>query len=103
MVPLTFEHNTLERLKPLAGVAVDAVVSCGKTKFAEAMIFTHRGISGPSILQISSYWREGDEICIAMLPETDIFEALRDQRKQNGKQALQTALALYLPRKLAQT
>nr|WP_312969911.1 NAD(P)/FAD-dependent oxidoreductase [Brucella intermedia] len=103
LVPLTFEPNTLERLKPLAGVAVDAVVSCGKTKFAEAMLFTHRGISGPSILQISSYWREGDEIRIAMLPETDIFEALREQRKQNGKQALQTALAAYLPRKLAQT
>ncbi len=103
LVPLTFEPNTLERLKPLAGVAVDAVVSCGKTKFAEAMLFTHRGISGPSILQISSYWREGDEIRIAMLPETDIFEALREQRKQSGKQALQTALAVYLPRKLAQT
>ena len=103
LVPLTFEPNTLERLKPLAGVAVDAVVACGKMKFAEAMLFTHRGISGPSILQISSYWREGDEIRIAMLPETDIFEALREQRKQNGKQALQTALALYLPRKLAQT
>ena len=103
LVPLTFEPNTLERLKPLAGIAVDAVVSCGKTKFAEAMLFTHRGISGPSILQISSYWREGDEIRIAMLPETDIFEALREQRKQNGKQALQTALALYLPRKRAQT
>ncbi|MBR7651309.1 NAD(P)/FAD-dependent oxidoreductase [Brucella oryzae] len=103
LVPLTFEPNTLERLKPLAGVAIDAVVSCGKTKFAEAMLFTHRGISGPSILQISSYWREGDEIRIAMLPRTDIFEALREQRKQSGKQALQTALALYLPRKLAQT
>jgi len=103
LVPLTFEPNTLERLKPLAGVAVDAVVACGKTKFAEAMLFTHRGISGPSILQISSYWREGDEIRITMLPETDIFEALREQRKQNGKQALQTALAIYLPRKLAQT
>ncbi|MBB3217947.1 hypothetical protein FHW72_003038 [Ochrobactrum sp. RC6B] len=103
LVPLTFEPNTLERLKPLAGVAVDAVVSSGKTKFAEAMLFTHRGISGPSILQISSYWREGDEIRIAMLPETDIFEALREQRKKNGKQALQTALTVYLPRKLAQT
>jgi len=103
LVPLTFVPNTLERLKPLAGVAADAVVSCGKTKFAEAMLFTHRGISGPSILQISSYWREGDEIRIAMLPETDIFEALREQRKQSGKQALQTALAAYLPRKLAQT
>lgn len=54
-------------------------------------------------MQISSYWREGEEIRIAMLPDMDIFEALREQRKQNGKQALQTALAIYLPRKLAQT
>ncbi|EFM57104.1 BaiN/RdsA family NAD(P)/FAD-dependent oxidoreductase [Brucella inopinata] len=102
LVPLTFEPNMLERLKPLAGIAVDAVVACGKVTFSEAMLFTHRGISGPAILQISSYWREGDEIRIAMLPGTDIFEALREQRRQNGKQALQTALALYLPRKLAQ-
>ena len=102
LVPLTFEPNTLERLKPLAGVAVDASVACGKTRFAEAMLFTHRGISGPSILQISSYWREGNEIRISMLPQTDIFEALRDQRKQNGRQALQTALAIHLPKKLAQ-
>jgi predicted Rossmann fold flavoprotein len=103
LVPLTFEPNTLERLKPLAGIAVDAVVSCGKTSFTEAMLFTHRGISGPSILQISSYWKEGDEIRISMLPGTDLFEALRTQRTQNGKQALQTALGLHLPKKLAQT
>jgi predicted Rossmann fold flavoprotein len=103
LVPLTFEPHLLERLKPLAGVAVDAVVSCKKTNFAEAMLFTHRGISGPSILQISSYWKEGDEIRISMLPGTDLFEVLRTQRTQNGKQALQTALGLHLPKKLAQT
>ncbi|MCK4206024.1 NAD(P)/FAD-dependent oxidoreductase [Brucella pituitosa] len=102
LVPLTFEPHLLERLKPLAGVAVDAVVSCKKTKFAEAMLFTHRGISGPSILQISSYWREGDEIVISMLPTTDLFEALREQRSKNGKQALQTALSFFVPKKLAQ-
>ncbi|MCX2697593.1 MULTISPECIES: BaiN/RdsA family NAD(P)/FAD-dependent oxidoreductase [Ochrobactrum] len=102
LVPLTFEPHLLERLKPLAGIAVDAVVSCKKTKFAEAMLFTHRGISGPSILQISSYWREGDEIAISMLPKTDLFDALRDQRSKNGKQALQTALSFFIPKKLAQ-
>jgi len=102
-VPLTFDQNTLERLKPLSGNAVDAVVSCGKTKFSEAMLFTHRGVSGPSILQISSYWREGDEIAISMAPGTDIFEVLRVARAQNGKQALQTALSAHLPKKLAQT
>jgi predicted Rossmann fold flavoprotein len=103
LVPLTFEPNTLERLRPLAGIAVDAVVSCGKTQFSEAMLFTHRGISGPAILQISSYWREGQEIGIAMLPEVNVFEALRQARAQNGKQAVQTALAAFLPKKLAQT
>lgn len=102
LVPLTFEPHLLERLNPLAGVAVDAVVSCKKTKFAEAMLFTHRGISGPSILQISSYWREGDEMTISMLPKTDLFEALREQRSKNGKQALQTALSFFIPKKLAQ-
>jgi predicted Rossmann fold flavoprotein len=103
LVPLTFEPNTLDRLKPLAGIAVDAAVSCGKTQFSEAMLFTHRGISGPSILQISSFWREGDEIGIAMLPGVDVFEALRAARAENGRQAVQTALAALLPKKLAQS
>ncbi|WP_343312304.1 NAD(P)/FAD-dependent oxidoreductase [Brucella sp. BE17] len=103
LVPLTFEPVTLERLKPLAGIALDASVSCGKTSFDEAMLFTHRGISGPSILQISSFWKEGDEIRIDMLPGTDLFEALRKERSTNGKQALQTVLGFHLPKKLAQT
>jgi len=102
LVPLTFEPHLLERLKPLAGNAVDARVSCRKTQFAEAMLFTHRGLSGPAILQISSYWREGDEVAISMAPGIDLFAVLKEQRKSNGKQALQTALALYLPKKLAQ-
>jgi predicted Rossmann fold flavoprotein len=103
LVPLTFDQNTLARLAPLSGVAVDAVISCGKTKFAEAMLFTHRGLSGPAILQISSYWREGEEIGISMLPGTDVFAALRNARAENGRQAVQTALAAFLPKKLAQT
>ncbi len=102
LVPLTLEPTMLERLTPLAGVSVEAVVSCGKTKFAEAMLFTHRGLSGPSILQISSYWREGSEIAVSMLPGTDVFEELRKARAQNGKQALQTALSAFLPKRLAQ-
>ncbi|MGQ3671845.1 NAD(P)/FAD-dependent oxidoreductase [Xanthobacter sp. TB0136] len=102
LVPLTLEPNLLERLRPLAGVAVDATIACGKTRFAEAMLFTHRGLSGPVILQISSYWREGQELLIDMLPGTDLLAALRTQRRDNGRQALQTALAAHLPRKLAQ-
>ncbi|GAA2817817.1 hypothetical protein EDC40_103551 [Aminobacter aminovorans] len=102
LVPLTFDANTLQKLTPLAGIAVDADVACGKTRFYEAMLFTHRGISGPSILQISSYWREGDEIAISMLPGTDVAAILREAKRANGRQAVQTVLAAHLPKKLAQ-
>jgi predicted Rossmann fold flavoprotein len=102
LVPLTFEVGMLERLKPLAGVAVDAVVSCGKTRFAEAMLFTHRGLSGPSILQISSYWREGQAITVDMAPGVDIAATLKTARQTRGKQAAITVLSEHLPRRLAQ-
>jgi predicted Rossmann fold flavoprotein len=102
LVPLTFDPATLERLVPLAGVAVDATVRSGKTRFKEAMLFTHRGLSGPAILQISSYWREGEEIEVAMAPGVDAFEMLRKARSENGRQSLPTALAAILPKRLAQ-
>ncbi|MBA1156214.1 NAD(P)/FAD-dependent oxidoreductase [Microvirga mediterraneensis] len=102
LVPLTLEPTMLERLTPLAGVSVDAVASCRKTSFAEAMLFTHRGLSGPAILQISSYWREGEEIVLSLLPGVNLFEELRAARAQNGRQALRTALSAFLPKRLAQ-
>ena len=102
LVPLTFEAGVLERLKPLSGVAVDAVVSAGKTRFEEAMLFTHRGLSGPAILQISSYWREGQEIGVDMAPGTDVFETLRAAKGSNGRQAVHTALTALLPKRVAQ-
>ncbi|HEY9344001.1 MAG TPA: aminoacetone oxidase family FAD-binding enzyme, partial [Inquilinus sp.] len=103
LVPLTFEPALLERLKPLAGIAVDAEIGCGRTRFREAMLFTHRGLSGPSILQISSYWREGQEIEVSMLPGTDVLDWLRGARAENGRRALHTVLAEVLPKRLAQT
>lgn len=102
LVPLTFDQQAMQRIKPLSGIAVDATVSHGKTRFEEALLFTHRGLSGPSILQISSFWREGDEIEIALLPNVDVFEALKAARAKSGKQAPQTVLAHYLPKRLAQ-
>jgi predicted Rossmann fold flavoprotein len=102
LVPLTFETGLLSRLKDLAGVATDVRVTSGKTAFDEAMLFTHRGISGPAILQISSYWREGGEITVDMAPGTDLFAALRLARTESGKQAVVTTLARYLPRRLAE-
>lgn len=101
LVPLTFDPSILSGTKELSGISVDdAVVSHGKVTFSEAMLFTHRGLSGPSILQISSYWREGDEIKIAMLPDMDILAVLKQVRQDNGKQEIQTLLAQYLPKKL---
>jgi predicted Rossmann fold flavoprotein len=102
LVPLIFDAATLDRLKPLAGVAVDAIVTCGKTRFEEAMLFTHRGLSGPAILQISSYWREGGEVEIDMAPGVDVFETLRRARAEHGRLALQTVLSRHLPKRLAQ-
>ena len=101
LVPLTFDGTLLERLKVLAGVAVDARVQCGKTAFDEAMLFTHRGLSGPAILQISSYWREGEDIRISLLPGTNLSELLRAAKAENGKQAPHNFLATLLPRRLA--
>jgi hypothetical protein len=101
LVPLTFGSELLERLAPLAGVAVPSRVVRGKTGFDEALLFTHRGLSGPAILQISSYWREGEEIRVDLLPGTDVLEALRAARQSNGKQAAHTFLATLLPRRLA--
>ena len=102
LVPLTFEVKTLERLAPLSGVALDAVVASGKRKFAEAMLFTHRGLSGPAILQISSFWREGGEISVDMAPGVDVFAALKAARTATPKRALATILAEMLPKRLAQ-
>jgi predicted Rossmann fold flavoprotein len=102
LVPLTFEPGMLERLAPLSGVATDVTVAANRKTFAEAMLFTHRGLSGPAILQISSYWREGDAISIDLLPGLDVGERLRRARKETPKQALQTMLAEHLPKRLAQ-
>lgn len=102
LVPLTFEPGLLERFAPLAGVSVDAVVSHGKTRFREGMLFTHRGLSGPSILQISSYWREGEAITVAMAPGEDVFGRLKTMKVENGRQAAHTALGRIVPGRLAE-
>jgi predicted Rossmann fold flavoprotein len=102
LVPLTFEPHLLERIKPLAGVSTPARVRHGKTAFDEALLFTHRGLSGPAILQISSFWREGDAIGINLAPGADMFAVLREARQSAGKQEAQTVIARTLPKALAQ-
>jgi predicted Rossmann fold flavoprotein len=101
LVPLTFDAALLEQFGDLAGVSVDAVVSCGKPSFDEALLFTHRGLSGPVILQISSYWREGQDIVVDMAPGTDVLAELKKLRGEHPRQEMATALAGLVPKRLA--
>ena len=101
LVPLTFAEQELAWMQTLAGVAVDGRVSVGKTGFDEALLFTHRGLSGPAILQISNYWREGQAIRVDLSNGRDIEDLLRAAKAASGRQALRTALAQILPEKLA--
>lgn len=101
LVPLTFADQELAWMRPLAGVSVPARVSSGRTGFAEALLFTHRGLSGPAILQISSYWREGEPILIDLTPGQDLAAGLRAAKAAQGKVALRTALCHWLPERLA--
>jgi predicted Rossmann fold flavoprotein len=102
LVPLTFDAALLAQFKDLSGISVDAVVSCGKTRFDEALLFTHRGLSGPAILQISSYWRAGDDVVIDMAPQRDVLAELKQARSVHPRQELATVLTGVLPRRLAQ-
>ncbi len=101
LVPLTFGEDMLEGFREIAGVAADARVSCGKAAFEEALLFTHRGLSGPSILQISSYWREKQPIRIALLPDVDLSSALLAAKRENGRRSIANALGEILPKRLA--
>jgi len=103
LVPLTFDTTLLAQFKDLSGVSVDAVVSCGKIRFDEALLFTHRGLSGPAILQISSYWREAHDIVIDMAPGTDVLAGLKRSRSDHPRQEMATALADFVPKRLART
>ena len=98
LVPLTFSDK---RFAPLSGTAARARVSNARTRFNEAVLFTHRGLSGPAILQISSYWREGEEIEIDLAPEGQLLDALKAQRQSQGRRNLTTELAQHLPARLA--
>ena len=101
LVPLTFSVQELEWMVPLAGVAVQARVGCGKPRFDEAVLFTHRGLSGPAVLQISNYWREGEALEVNLAPQIDVLAELSAAKQTSGRVALRTALGRILPEKLA--
>jgi len=102
LVPLTFSEKILGICKELTGLSVEAVVSFKKTFFEEGMLFTHRGLSGPSILQISSYWKLGDNININLTPKFNIFKSLEEKKKLNPKQDICLIISEILPKRLAQ-
>ena len=101
LVPLTFNEKILKKCKLLAGVSANALISFKKTFFEEGMLFTHRGLSGPSILQISSYWKEGDSINIDLCPEKNIFNFLLEKRNTAPKQNINTIINSFLAKRLA--
>lgn len=101
LVPLTFAEQELAWMQPLAGVALPGRVTHGKTRFDEAVLFTHRGLSGPAILQISSYWREGEAITLNLAPDRDVLAFLTAEKQANGRAALRSALGRIMPEKLA--
>ena len=103
LVPLMYEPGMLERIAPLSGVSAEVIATANKKSFREALLFTHRGLSGPAILQISSYWREGDPISINLLPDLDLTAVLAWARNETPKYRLQTVLAELMPKRLAQT
>ncbi|WP_210396525.1 NAD(P)/FAD-dependent oxidoreductase [Motiliproteus sediminis] len=102
LVPFTLQPRELEQLKPLAGIAVPARIRCGGAQFRENLLFTHRGISGPVVLQASNYWQPGQPIEIDLLPQLDLADWLKQQRQQKPRSALRTLLAQLLPKRLLQ-
>ena len=101
LVPLTFSEKILAICKELTGLSVEAVVSFKKTFFEEGMLFTHRGLSGPSILQISSYWKLGDNIKVNLSPKLDVDKFLNDRKISSPKQDIGIIVSEILPKRLA--
>ena len=101
LVPLTFAEQELALCRPLAGVSVEAEIAHGGARFRDGLLFTHRGLSGPAVLQISSFWRPGESLTINLAPDTDIAAEMKSARGQGGRVAVPTALARLLPARLA--
>ena len=97
LVPLTLP------VPEISGVALDVEARCGRARFREALLFTHRGLSGPAILQVSSYWKPGQEIVVDLLPDLDAGSFLKERKRTRPKAELRTILAEILPQRLAQS
>ena len=101
LVPLVFDPALTARFSNLAGVSLPVIARAARAKFEDSMLFTHRGLSGPAILQISSYWNEGAEIELNLSPGSDPFEPLRKIRTENGRRSVASALSAIFPARVA--
>ncbi|RXS41452.1 NAD(P)/FAD-dependent oxidoreductase [Idiomarina sp. 29L] len=101
LVPFTLQEDDKERFAELSGVAVPVTAEANDGYFREAMLFTHRGVSGPAILQVSSYWQPGEAVTINLLPDLDAYEWLKDQQRQQPKTQLNTVLQAHFPKRVA--
>ena len=100
LVPFTLHSHDKEKLAGLSGIAINCLVSNERIQFKENILFTHRGLSGPAILQISSYWNPGESININLLPDMDVEDFLMSRQKQKDKKKLKTLLSELLPKRL---
>lgn len=100
LVPFSLQSDDKDKFSPLSGIAVPCIISNQRQSFKENMLFTHRGISGPAVLQISSYWELGEEITINLLPDVTLETELKLKRQVKIKNRLKTILDFYLPKRL---
>jgi predicted Rossmann fold flavoprotein len=101
LVPMKMASEMLALCQSLSGVSVDSIVSCGRARFRENILFTHRGLSGPAILQISSYWEKGETISIDLAPKLEVESFLKDRRRTRPKAEVKTILSEIVPARLA--
>jgi hypothetical protein len=101
LVPLTFRRDDLDDFSDLSGISVDATVSCNRQSFREAILFTHRGLSGPAVLQISNYWQPEDEIVINLLPDMDLSKTIKQWQKERPKTELKNLIGELLTKRVA--
>ena len=101
LVPLVANDNDVALMRPLSGTALPVAARCGKAEFRDALLFTHRGLSGPAILQVSSAWRDGHPVLLDLLPGIDAYGALRTAKAARPRATLRTVLASLLPQRLA--
>ena len=100
LVPFMFSDVTLALCNALSGCSVSVEARCGSASFSEDMLFTHRGLSGPAILQISNYWQQGATLVIDLLPALDAETYLIEQKHDNAKQKIRSVLTQHLPKAL---